>query len=80
MSKPNFSISFEDILSKKEIQNFFIRELANNNHLDKELNEPIIFQTDPVGKGLTKRLDLSAAYMACNTYQTQLALAAPNPK
>lgn len=80
VSKPNFRSSFEEILCKKEVQNFFIRELATNNNIDKELNEPVIFLSDPVIKTLTQRLDLSSAYMACNTYQTQLALAAPNPK
>lgn len=77
---PKSDVRFEDILCKREIQNWFLKELGNNLLLWKQKEEPIIYELNLTEKRHYPRLDLSAAYMVSNTYQTQLALSGPNPQ
>ncbi len=77
---PVFEASYADVLCKYQIQTFFLRELAHNPDLAKAKGEPIIQVYKRQQKKILPRMDYSLAYMVANTYQTQLALAAPNPQ
>jgi hypothetical protein len=73
-------VCYSDVLCKYQIQTYFLRELAENPDMNKAKSEPIIELYKKTQKKYYPRMDFSLAYMVANTYQTQLALAGPNPK
>lgn len=77
---PRIDTRYDDILCKRDIQNWFLRELAENERVWKAEKEPIIYHVHPVEKRNHSKLEHTASYLVANTYQTQLGLAAPNPQ
>ena len=77
---PDFTAKYDDIFCKRELQNFYVDQIASNRHFMKESNDPILFHLKHAQKLRTPRTDWCLSYMVSNTYQTQMALASPNPQ
>ena len=65
-------------MSKKNYEKFFIENLPFNKSYLKPQNEPVVLKIDRCTHELIPQLELSAAFLTCNTQMTTIASIRPS--
>lgn len=68
-----------EALSKKHFEKFFLENLPHNKEFLKPQNEAILLKLDRVTHEQVPQMELSAAYLTCNTQQTAISTPRPSP-